>query len=170
MWRHFISCIVVLSVLVFFAAPSFSADYGIQFGPRMSTFGEYPTSVGVRYNQGDYAITPRIGMYFVDYNSEYYDDTLTAWSLGGTFDYYLPEMSEDDLKPYVGGDLDINFWKLDDSNTSVSITPHFGVEYWLDKKFSVSGQAGINFGFGEVMDAEERIATTGAILITYYFR
>lgn len=169
MFKRMTCLAVVLAVVLFFVSPSFSADYGIQFGPRMSTFGEYPTSVGVKYLQGDYAITPRIGMYFVDYESRYYDDTLMAWSIGGTFDYYLPEMSEKDLKPYIGGDVDISYWSLDDSHTSVSVTPHFGAEYWLSEKFSLSGQAGLNFGFGEVRNADSRIATTGAILVTYYF-
>ncbi|MCF8029556.1 MAG: hypothetical protein K9K39_01530 [Desulfohalobiaceae bacterium] len=163
-------CFVLAAVIVLlFAVPSFSADYGIQFGGSMSTFNQYPTTLGVKIAQGNYAIIPRIGMWMVDYETNDQDDTLTALTLGGTFDYYIPQLSEEKLKPYIGGDLDISFWELDDSHTAINITPHFGVEYWLSKKFSVAGQAGVNFGVGEVLNAENRVATTSGIFVTYYF-
>jgi len=163
-------CFIFAAVIVlFFAGPSFSADYGIQFGSSMSTFAQYPTTVGFKIPQGDYVITPRIGMWIVDYETNNQDDTLTALTLGGTFDYYIPQLSEENLKPYIGGDLDISFWEFDDSHTATTITPHFGVEYWLSKAFSVAGQAGLSFGFGELMNTENRVATSSAIFVTYYF-
>lgn len=163
-------CFVLAGVIVlFFAVPGFSADYGIQFGSSMSTFDQYPTTVGVKIPQGNYAITPRIGMWMVDYEYKNQDDTLTALTLGGTFDYYIPQLSEEKLKPYIGGDLDISFWNLADSYLATTITPHFGAEYWLSEKFSVAGQTGVSFGIGKVLNAESRMASTSGIIVTYYF-
>jgi len=161
--------IIAVAIILLFAIPSFSADYGIQFGSSMSTFNQYPTTVGFKIPQGDYVITPRVGMWMVDYETNNQDDTLTALTLGGTFDYYLPKLTEENLKPYIGGDLDISFWEFDDNHTATTITPHFGVEYWLSDKFSVAGQAGLSFGIGEVLNAENRVATTSGIFVTYYF-
>ena len=63
----------------------------------------------------------------------------------------------------------LHVWDFGDSEISVSLTPHFGTEYWLSEKFSVSGEAGITFGLGEVYQNENRVGTTSSIHVNYYF-
>ena len=162
------SCaIIVFFIAVFYAVPGLSGDTAFQYGLKSSSLYGFPTFVGLKVLQGDSAITVRTGMHYVDVDLPGNDEGLLWWTLGGTFDHYL---SDGKLKPYMGGDLDLHFWDFDSTETSVSITPHFGTEYWLSKRFSVSGEAGLTFGFGEFYQNEAHVGTTSSVLVNYYFQ
>lgn len=159
--------LIPMALFLLCATPAMAEDVGVQFGSKWSSIGGYPTTIGLKIVEHPFSFTARGGLYYFDKDTPGNNEDVTWLTLGGTVDYYL--RSEDKLKPYVGGDLDLHFYEIDDNETSISLNPHFGVEYWIEERFSVSGEAGLGFGFGEVYDIEERIGTTTSIHATYYF-
>ena len=158
--------LIPLAFLLLGTNPVIAADVGILFGTKWSSLGGYPTTVGIKMVEQPYSFSVRGGLYHLEYTGPMNED-LTWMTLGGTFDYYLD--SEGKLKPYAGSDLDLHFWDFDSTEVSLALNPHFGVEYWLEDNFSLSGEVGLGLGLGEVWEMENRIATTTAINLTYYF-
>lgn len=161
------SLFFLLSFLLLVASQGAAADLGIQFGSKWSTVGGHPTTVGLKVVEDDFSVTSRIGLYRYDRNPDNQNNDVSWVTLGATYDHYLHPGEQ--LRPYVGGDLDVYFYDNNDSETSFSLNPHFGVEYWLHEHFSVSGEAGLGFGFGEINNVEDPIETTTALHMTYYF-
>jgi hypothetical protein len=161
----FLMCLSAFPLLI--AGPGFTADVGIQFGSKWSSIGGRPTTVGLKVAEDTFSLATRAGLYRWDANTSGQDDNVSWVTLGVTYDHYL--LPGEDLRPFVGADFDAYFYDNHDSELSFSLNPHLGAEYWLDKRFSVSGEAGLGFGFGDIGNVEDPIATTTAIHVTYYF-
>ena len=161
------SLLFALAFVFLVASQGMAADLGIQFGSKWSSLGGHPTTIGLKAVEDAYSFTARAGLYRYDMETRADEENVYWVTLGGTFDYYLDPGEE--LRPYVGGDVDIHFYDIDDSETALSLVPHFGVEYWLSENFSLSGEAGLGLGFGEVKEIENSVATTTALHMTYYF-
>ncbi|MGM0453080.1 MAG: hypothetical protein ACQERN_07935 [Thermodesulfobacteriota bacterium] len=138
-------------------------DVGVQAGMRLSPITIEQSLVGVRIDNAPYVITPKGGFGISDQKR---GDTLTVFTLGCGLDYYLSDAA---LKPYVGGDVFLDLVDGDDSDTSLSIAPHIGAEYRLNKNFSVGADVGVQMGFGDLGNSEFRFGTVTAFHATYYF-
>jgi len=150
-------------VLVFAVAPSPAQNVGIQASSQMSAVGIGQGLIGLKIDQGSFAITPRFGFGLDDRE---YSDTLVVMTMGSGFDYY---MSEANLKPYVGGDFYMHVVDADDTDVGISLIPHLGAEYWLNEKMSLGGNIGFQFGLGDIGASEFRMGTTAVIHLTHYF-
>ena len=161
--------IEVMSFLVLFmvcvAVPNvFAYDMGMQSSLRMSPVSIEQGLIGLKMDMASFSITPRLGFGLADPEGD--GDTLFIMTIGSGFDYYF---SDDKLKPYVGGDVFLDFVDAEDSDLSVTINPHLGAEYWLSDKFSVGGNIGLQLGVGDFLGSEVRFGTTSMIHVTYYF-
>lgn len=138
-------------------------DVGVQAGLRLSPITIEQSLVGIRIENPQYVVTPKGGFGIADQRR---GDTLTVFTIGCGLDYYL---SDGALRPYVGGDVLLDFVDADDSDTALSIAPHIGAEYRLNKNFGVGADVGVQMGFGDLGNSEFRFGTTTAIHATYYF-
>ena len=145
------------------AASAQTPEVGVQAGMRLSPIAIEQSLVGVRIENAQFAITPKGGFGISDRKG---GDTVTVFTLGCGLDYYL---SEEALKPYVGGDVLLDIENADDTDTSLSIAPHIGAQYRLNKNFSVGANVGIQMGFGDYEKSEFRFGTKSAVHATYYF-
>ena len=155
--------LVGIFILCYGFSNVFAQDIGMQASTRISPVSIEEGLIGLKINLESFAITPRVG-FGVDDPEE--GDTLFLFTVGSGFDYYL---SDEKLKPYVGGDFFLDFVDAEDSDISVTINPHIGAEYWLSDKFSIGGNIGLQFGFGDYLGTEVRFGTTSMIHLTYYF-
>jgi len=142
----------------------FAQDIGMQASTRISPASIDEGLVGLRIDLGSFAITPRFG--FGVFDSPYHDDTVFLITVGSGFDYFF---SDEQLRPYVGGDFYVDFADADDSDILLTVNPHLGAEYWLSEKFSIGGNVGLQFGIGEFLDSEVKFGTTSMMHVTYYF-
>lgn len=156
---------VLALVIAFFAAllPAEAMDMGVQSSLRLSPISVEQSMLGARFDKFPYVFTPKGGFGISD---QKHGDTLKVFTIGCGLDYYLSEKA---LKPYAGADLLLDFIDSDDSDSSLSIIPHIGAEYWLNKNFSLGADVGLQIGFGDYYDSEFRFGTASTIHATYYF-
>jgi hypothetical protein len=154
---------VGIFILCFAISNGFAEGLGMQASTRISPLSINEGLIGLKIDLGSFAITPRVGLGFSDQDK---GDNIFILTVGSGLDYYF---SEEKLKPYVGGDIFIDYVNDDDSDISFSINPHLGAEYWLSDKFSIGGNIGFQFGFGDIFDSEARFGTTTMMHATYYF-
>ncbi len=138
-------------------------DLGLQASTRMSPLDIEEGLVGLKMDMGDFSITPRMGFGLADMD---HGDDLFLFTIGAGFDYYL---SDEQLRPYVGGDLFIDYVDEDGSDIAVTLNPHLGAEYRFSEKFSIGGNIGLQLGVGEFLGSDVRFGTTSMLHMTYYF-
>ena len=147
-----------------FSVPNiFAQDIGMQASTRVSSVSIEEGLIGLKIDLGSFAITPRIGFGVEDPE---HGDTIFLFTAGSSFDYYF---FDGQLRPYVGGDVFLDFVDAEDSDLSLTLNPHVGAEYWLSEQFSIGGNIGLQFGFGDYMGSEVRFGTTSMMHVTYYF-
>ncbi|MBS3755989.1 MAG: hypothetical protein KGY56_09855 [Desulfobacterales bacterium] len=144
--------------------PALAMDMGVQSTVRLSPISIEESLIGVRFDQSPFVFTPKAGFGIEDRDNR---DTLKVFTFGCGIDYYLSEQNA--LKPYVGGDILIDYVDANDSDTSLSLIPHIGAEYFLNKNFSLGADVGLHMGFGDYYDSEFRFGTASSIHGTYYF-
>ncbi|MBS3731350.1 MAG: hypothetical protein KGY42_00460 [Desulfobacterales bacterium] len=144
--------------------PALAMDMGVQSTVRLSPISIEESLIGVRFDQSPFVFTPKAGFGIEDRDNQ---DTLKVFTFGCGIDYYLSEQNA--LKPYVGGDILIDYVDANDSDTSLSLIPHIGAEYFLNKNFSLGADVGLHMGFGDYYDSEFRFGTASSIHGTYYF-
>ncbi len=165
MIRKAIYPVLALILLVFTTPlPALSMDMGVQSTVRLSPISVDQSLIGLRFDQSPFVITPKAGFGVEDRDNQ---DTLTVFTFGCGIDYYLSD--QDALKPYVGGDVLIDYVDADDSDTSLSLIPHIGAEYFFNENFSLGADIGLHMGFGDYYDSEFRFGTASSIHGTYYF-
>ena len=144
--------------------PALAMDMGVQSTARLSPISIENSLIGLRFDQSPFVITPKAGFGIEDRDNQ---NTHTVFTFVCGIDYYLSD--QDALKPYVGGDILIDYVDRNDSDTSLSLIPHIGAEYFLNEKFSLGADVGIHMGFGDYYDSEFRFGTATSIHGTYYF-
>jgi hypothetical protein len=128
---------------------------------------------GLRIIADDLAITPKIGFFVQDLEG----GTAYNFGFGCGLDYYLREGR---LRPYVGGDLLLYIPHVPDrTDVWVVVSPHIGAEQWIGDSFSVGGNLGVQFGFGDsfytpntigiVGESNFSFGINGVLHVTYYF-
>ncbi|MFP3981311.1 MAG: hypothetical protein ACLFUY_07955 [Desulfobacterales bacterium] len=169
MIRKAIFPVLALILFVFtIPLPALAMDMGVQSTVRLSPISIEQSLIGVRFDQSPFVFTPKAGFGIEDRDK----DTLKVFTFGCGIDYYLSEQNA--LKPYVGGDVLIDLVDNGDSDTSLSLIPHIGAEYFLNENFSLGADVGIHMGFGDYGDYDEsesdfRLGTATSIHGTYYF-
>ncbi|MCF8024368.1 MAG: hypothetical protein K9J79_06460 [Desulfobacteraceae bacterium] len=164
MMRKMIYAVLTLAFALFAAAmPTNAMDMGVQSSLRLSPISVEQSMVGARIDKFPYVFTPKGGFGISD---EKQGDTLKVFTIGCGLDYYLSEKA---LKPYAGADVLLDFIDDDNSDSSLSIIPHIGAEYWPNKNFSFGADIGLQVGFGDYYNSEFRFGTASTIHATYYF-
>jgi hypothetical protein len=159
-----VKILFVGAFILCFAVPvSFAEGLGMQASTRISPLSINEGLIGLKIAPGSFAFTPRVGFGFSDQDKS---DNIFIFTVGSGFDYYF---SEEKLRPYVGGDIYIDYVNAYDSDIAFTLNPHLGAEYWLTDKFSIGGNIGFQFGFGEILGSDMRFGTTTMMHATYYF-
>ncbi|MFW6335453.1 MAG: hypothetical protein ACOC0W_09295 [Desulfosalsimonas sp.] len=154
---------VLLAAVIFFSLPAAAMDMGIQSAARLSPVDVQQSLIGARIDKHPYVITPKGGFGFQDHDR---GDDLSVFTIGCGIDYFF---SENSLRPYAGTDILLDFVDRADSDSSLSLVPHIGAEYWLHENFSIGADVGLQMGFGDYYDSDFRFGTASTIHATYYF-
>lgn len=155
---------LAVGIFVFAAAlPANAMDMGVQSAVRLSPISVEQSLIGARIDKFPYVITPKGGFGFENRDNK---DNLSVFTIGCGLDYYL---SDNPLKPYVGADLLLDYIDEEDSDSSLSIIPHVGAEYWLNESFSLGADVGLQIGTGDYYESDFRFGTATSIHGTYYF-
>ncbi|MFW6080980.1 MAG: hypothetical protein ACOC7W_03625 [Desulfosalsimonas sp.] len=158
----FLALILSVSAFLF---PAGAMDLGVQSALRLSPINVEQSLIGARIDKFPYVITPKGGFGYEDRDNR---DNLSVFTIGCGLDYYLAEPGKS-LKPYAGADVLLDFIDAEESDSSLSVIPHIGAEYWLHQNFSIGADVGLQMGFGDYYDSDFRFGTAGTIHATYYF-
>ena len=88
----------------------------------------------------------------------------TNWQIGAAL--HKEKEFKEAISGYYGGYLGFERNEIDNSSQNVFILgPVAGIEYALEKNFTIGGEVRLNIGFGD----ETQVETQTAVLLRYYF-